>query len=381
MVTASRDLTLKVWDLGTGTLLQTLTGHTDEVYGVSMSPDGQWLASTGRDTTVRLWRRQPDGQFANEPERILQLPEDQRTWNRAVTFSPDGQKLAVAGYDRMIRLWNWQNETYQTLEGHGAVVYGVSFSEQGDFLASASGDQTVKVWDVQGRLRLTLSGHTDWVFDVAFRPGTNQLASASADRQIILWNGELQLQSLLQRACGIAQFYLQYNARVAAGDRTLCENVGSTGIPSTAPAFTGQDLSELEQGASTPITREGEFGEPDSQSPPLPREDRFGEGDESDDNDEGGNEAGGTPRPQPVENNNRNGAPPTSKPEAPEEREPPAQTAEEDREPAPQPSAPVQNNQEPAPQPSRPDGGGAAPATTPPRRNDAGAGGPRPQGN
>jgi WD40 repeat protein len=108
VVTASRDRTLKVWDVGTGQLLQTLTGHTDEIYGISISPDGQWLASTGRDTTVRLWQRQSDGLFASEPDRILQLPEDQRTWNRDVTFSPDGTLLAVAGYDRLIRLWNWQ---------------------------------------------------------------------------------------------------------------------------------------------------------------------------------------------------------------------------------------------------------------------------------
>jgi WD40 repeat protein len=279
VVTASRDRTLKIWDLGTGQLLQTLTGHTGEIYGISISPDGQWLASTGRDTTVRLWQRQRDGLFASEPDRILQLPEDQRTWNRDVTFSPDGTLLAVAGYDRLIRLWNWRQEQFKTLEGHGAVVYSVNFSEGGKFLASASGDQTVRVWDTQGRLRLTLPGHTDWVLDVAFRPGTNQLASASADRSVILWNGELELQNLLQRACAVGQFYLQYNARVVTSDRALCDGIATTTTAATVPAFTGEDLREQEQTASTPTTREGEFGESDDAAP-LPREDRFGEAEE-----------------------------------------------------------------------------------------------------
>ena len=281
VVTASRDRTLKIWDVGTGKLLQTLTGHTAEIYAVSISPDGQWLASTGRDTTVRLWQRQSDGLFASEPDRILQLPEDQRTWNRDVSFSPDGTLLAVAGYDRLIRLWNWQRETLrQTLEGHGAVVFSVNFSETGAFLASASGEQTVRVWDPQGRQRMTLPGHTDWVLDVAFRPGTNQLASASADRSIILWNGELELKKLLERACAVAQFYLQYNARVATGDRALCDGIATTTTTSTVPSFTGEDLREqVETADSTPTTREGEFGDSDDAAP-LPREDRFGEEEE-----------------------------------------------------------------------------------------------------
>jgi WD40 repeat protein len=350
VVTASRDRTLKVWDLGTGQLLQTLTGHTDEIYGVSISPDGQWLASTGRDTTVRLWKRQQHGLFASEPDRILQLPEEQRTWNRSLAFSPDGSRLAVAGYDRLIRLWNWQREDLlETLEGHGAVVYSVNFSEGGKFLASASGDQTVRVWDTQGRLRLTLPGHTDWVLDVAFRPGTNQLASASADRSILLWNGELELQSLLQRACAVAQFYLQYNARVAGGDRALCDGIAVTTTASTVPAFTGENLREQEQTASTPTTREGEFGESDDAAP-LPREDRFGEEEES------------APYPRESEEYEEdNSAPPSDRGAAPFSSEPFVEDdasgpARREAREAPEPVSPEQNDggrQAPGPSPAR----------------------------
>ena len=38
-------------------LLKDLPGHADEVYGVDWSPDGQRVASGGKDRALRLWRK------------------------------------------------------------------------------------------------------------------------------------------------------------------------------------------------------------------------------------------------------------------------------------------------------------------------------------
>jgi hypothetical protein len=50
------DNTVRLWRVADGRLLRTLEGHTDSVYSVAFSPDGQTLASGSRDHTVRLWR-------------------------------------------------------------------------------------------------------------------------------------------------------------------------------------------------------------------------------------------------------------------------------------------------------------------------------------
>lgn len=55
LVTASKDTTLKVWNLQTLKLARDLAGHEDEVYAVDWSIDGQRIGSGGKDKAVRLW--------------------------------------------------------------------------------------------------------------------------------------------------------------------------------------------------------------------------------------------------------------------------------------------------------------------------------------
>ncbi len=54
-VSASRDKTLKVWDLGSGQLVRTLEGHTNVVTGVAVTADGRWAVSASEDETLKVW--------------------------------------------------------------------------------------------------------------------------------------------------------------------------------------------------------------------------------------------------------------------------------------------------------------------------------------
>jgi WD40 repeat protein len=56
IASASADYTVKIWDLQTGNILETLTGHLGEVRTVSFSPDSQMLASAGDDWKIKLWQ-------------------------------------------------------------------------------------------------------------------------------------------------------------------------------------------------------------------------------------------------------------------------------------------------------------------------------------
>jgi WD40 repeat protein len=50
---------------------RTLAGHRGEVVALAFSPDGEWLASVGKDETIRLWKTRPPSTEAPESGEAL----------------------------------------------------------------------------------------------------------------------------------------------------------------------------------------------------------------------------------------------------------------------------------------------------------------------
>lgn len=177
IASASRDKTVKLWKLD-GTLLATLQGHSKDVWGVSFSPDGQIIASASCDKTIKLWKL--DGTLLNtlhgHSAEIL-----------AVSFSPDGQMLASVSQDKTVKIWEIDGTLLATLEGHSDAVMDISFSPDGQILASASRDSTVKLWSRDGRLLTSIPAHNSWSGGVCFSPDGQMLASAGWDHTVKLW--------------------------------------------------------------------------------------------------------------------------------------------------------------------------------------------------
>lgn len=85
----SGDQTVKLWDALSGELLHTLLGHESLVYRGDFSPDGSKVASSSADGTVRIWDVASGTLIDTFTPTTAQLG--------ALDWSPDGRLLAVSG--------------------------------------------------------------------------------------------------------------------------------------------------------------------------------------------------------------------------------------------------------------------------------------------
>jgi WD40 repeat protein len=182
LVSASSDHTLKLWDIVTGQERLTLHGHTDSVNACTISPDGTWLVSASRDHTLKLWDT-----ITGQERLTLHGHTDSVN---ACAISPDGTWLVSASRDHTLKLWDTiTGQERLTLHGHTHWVNACTISPDGTWLVSASSDHTLKLWDaVTGQERLTLYGHTNWVHACAVSPDGSWLVSGSRDHTLKLWD-------------------------------------------------------------------------------------------------------------------------------------------------------------------------------------------------
>ena len=178
IATTSGDGTIKLWNQQ-GEELKTLQGHGGAISSVNFSPDGQTFVTAGVDKTAKIW---------NINGEVIQTFQGHNTIIHDVTFSPNGQVIATASGDKAVKLWNYQGEELTSLLGHKESVYSVAFSPDGQTIATASGDRTVKLWNLEGKEIHTLEGHNDIINSVVFSPDGQTLITASHDATTKIWN-------------------------------------------------------------------------------------------------------------------------------------------------------------------------------------------------
>lgn len=183
-----------LYDVSSGDVIRTLTGHTGLVSSLEFSPAGDQLVSGSFDSTAHVW----DVASGN----VIQIFDDHTGVVLDVAFNRDGARVATTAgdatpndtaedeEDRLVRVFSVETgEVLNTFDLAAGYVRAVDFSPTAPFVAAGSWSTGVggmiDVFDTQTNERVfRLFGHSDLILDIKFSPDGERIYSTSADNSV-----------------------------------------------------------------------------------------------------------------------------------------------------------------------------------------------------
>ncbi|NJM46930.1 MAG: WD40 repeat domain-containing protein [Alkalinema sp. RU_4_3] len=203
LVGADLNCQIHCWEVDTGRLIHTLTGHPSQISEMNFSDSGQ-IISTCLDQ-IRLWNPQTGV--------CLRTIDLSQSGSRVADYRPPSlqhpELLATGSDNGLVKLWNVSSgECMMSAVARSPQMVALAVNPEGR-LQFATGDSEgcVQLWDGIDRSPQHLLGHRGLILSLAYSPSGQLLASGSHDRQLRIWNsstGEC-LRTLLGHSDHVAQ--------------------------------------------------------------------------------------------------------------------------------------------------------------------------------
>ncbi|MBF2066985.1 MAG: WD40 repeat domain-containing protein [Calothrix sp. C42_A2020_038] len=220
IVSGCADKTVKVWNLHTGKVIRTITGHSGEISSVAVSPDGNFLAVGISDTprsNVKVWHL--------ETGKLIHTLLGHNKPVNVVSISPDGQILASGS--NKIKIWNLQKGDRVCTLWHSSAVNATAITSDGTILVSGTSDNKIKLWNPQtGEPLRTFIGHSGEVKALALHPNGQILVSGSTDSSIKVWdlNSGKILHNLIEHSSEVKAVAVSHDGKLiisGSSDKTI----------------------------------------------------------------------------------------------------------------------------------------------------------------
>ncbi|PSC73673.1 autophagy-related 16 [Micractinium conductrix] len=187
VLAAENKLAVRAWDVSSGRLRLSLTGHQNKVTGVACSPaDANVVATCAADRTIKLW-----GLEKGFAVRTLMHHSTCNT----LALSSDGALIASGHFDGALRFWDVRSgrQAHEVAGLHSQQITSVCLGASGSMVLTCGKDNLLRCVDVRRfEVRHTLSAPAFTVggawTSACLSPSEQQAAAGSADGTIFLWD-------------------------------------------------------------------------------------------------------------------------------------------------------------------------------------------------
>lgn len=186
VIAASSANNLYVWDISSGRVRHTLTGHVDKVCAVDVSKvSNRHVVSAAYDRTIKVWDL-VKGYCVN----TLLFHSN----CNALCFSMDGQTIVSGHVDGNLRLWDIQSGKLQSeVAAHSHAITSLSLSRSGNKILSSGRDNLHNLFDMRTLeicATMKASGNrvaSNWSRS-CISPDDGYVAAGSADGSVHIWS-------------------------------------------------------------------------------------------------------------------------------------------------------------------------------------------------
>lgn len=201
LVSASRDNSVKFWDVETGFCDATLNYHSDWVRCLAVrTMDGELVASAGNDQTIHVCKTN------GSREKIATLNGHEHVVEclAFVTVPAPSEKkeiklenkdivkdyLVSGGRDRTVRLWNIvTQECLSVFKYHENWVRSIVLHPSGKYILSTGDDRSIRILDIKSNrcIRTLDDAHSHFITSLAIHHTLPIMVTGSVDQTVRCW--------------------------------------------------------------------------------------------------------------------------------------------------------------------------------------------------
>ncbi|KAI8984486.1 WD40-repeat-containing domain protein [Mycotypha africana] len=210
VATGSADASIKIWDIDKGYVTHNLRGHGGVISAVKFHKhNGKWyLASGADDCQVRIWDLQT--------RRCIAVLQSHVSVIRGLDFSADGRYLISGSRDKVVNVWDWQAKElratypiFETIETVGFLEKNVTLAgkygqqwQDADIFYTAGDAGLIKLWDLKSgqliKAQAPEKNASHAISDVIYLQTTQTLAAVTNDQNILMYSLERRLERVKQ---------------------------------------------------------------------------------------------------------------------------------------------------------------------------------------